>query len=556
MLLAALLAVFGSGSVAHAGSFTVNSFNEGADDDLGDGVCQTSTPGECTFRAAIAEANATDAASTITLAAGTYNITVGLELLGQSASRDLTLNGDGSSVTVISSPSSLALGLIAGATVRISGLTVQGRTSGGNGGGIINPGGTLTLTDVTVKNNNAINGGGIWNSGTLTIKNSTIENNSASGAGAGIWNHANGIVNISTSTISANVDSNEPKQIEGGGVYSEGSVTLNHTTVEFNTAVRGGGIENRGGLTVNNSDISFNLANNGAGIINHSFGTMTTSKSTVELNTASNQGGGIQNDGTMTVSDSVIRHNTALHGAGIYDGGVGTATLERTTINTNIAAGRGGGIETAGTMTLINSTVSLNTAVDDGGGIFNGFNFNSLTLVNSTVSGNTTEDSGGGIANGSNGNLTLASTIIAGNMAAVGPDCSGADPTSESYNLIGNTASCVFAQGPLGDLFNVDPNLGDLQDNGGPTETHAVLPGSPAHDVIPAANCTDVGGNPVTTDQRGVARPQGTGCDIGAYEGPQTGSVPNLSQWGLIAMAVSLGAAVVILTRRRLALSH
>ena len=164
----------------------------------------------------------------------------------------------------------------------------------------------------------------------------------------------------------------------------------------------------------------------------------------------------------------------------------------------------------AGTATLIllDSTIGGNsTSIGNGGGIDN---YNTLTVLNSTVNGNTAGQRGGGILNSSGGTITLNTTIIAGNTAVSGgPDCSGI-PASQGHNLIGDSSGCSFTAA-TGDLLNVDPLLGPLQDNGGPTFTHALLPGSPAIDAGDDATCLD-------TDQRGISRPQRAACDIGAYE--------------------------------------
>lgn len=107
---------------------------------------------------------------------------------------------------------------------------------------------------------------------------------------------------------------------------------------------------------------------------------------------------------------------------------------------------------------------------------------------------------------------------MAGNNATnAGPNCSGT-LSSQGHNLIQNATGCAITGDLTGNFTGQDPLLGPLQDNGGPTFTHALLPGSAAVDVIPAADCTDSEGNPVGTAQRGIARPQGVVCDIGAFE--------------------------------------
>jgi hypothetical protein len=108
-------------------------------------------------------------------------------------------------------------------------------------------------------------------------------------------------------------------------------------------------------------------------------------------------------------------------------------------------------------------------------------------------------------------------TILAGNTASDGGDCSG-HVTSEGYNVIGNLYGCAIQGDRTGNISARDPKVGDLTGNGGPTRTMALLPGSPAVDAGRPGNCLDTSGQPLTTDQRGFARPAGGRCDIGAFE--------------------------------------
>jgi hypothetical protein len=208
------------------------------------------------------------------------------------------------------------------------------------------------------------------------------------------------------------------------------------------------------------------------------------------------------------------------YGGGIYNGS-GTVTIEASTISGNSASGdiygvacAGGIFNGSGTVILSASTVSGNSAMW-AGGIYNGSG--RVSLTNSTIAGNQTSASGGGIYDDS-GTVTLATSIVAGNSAAAYPDMSGG-LTSLGHNLIGNTEGSTGWVGT--DLLNMDPKLGPLQDNGGPTMTMAPLTGSPAVDAggtdLPVDPIT---GQPLTTDQRGngFSRMTNGELDIGAVE--------------------------------------
>ena len=290
------------------------------------------------------------------------------------------------------------------------------------------------------------------------------------------------------------------------------------------------------GLTISNG----NIAANGGGISSEIQipGTLTVADSTVSGNTAAggSAGGGIENgvQSTLTLTNSTVSGNTAGLGGGIFDNH--TVTLRNSTVSGNNTTSSGGGIFCNGcTLTLTSSTVSGNNGGagnNGGGGIFSGQG--TVTLTNSTVSGNTSAGSGGGINIGS-GSASLKNTIIAGNTAVgSAPDLTSTGSfTSQGYNLIGKSDG---SQGFVNNVNNdqvgtsatpLDPKLGPLQNNGGPTSTHALLPGSPASDKGAAA--TDpASGSPITADQRGFTRPLddpsipnasgGNGSDIGAFE--------------------------------------
>ncbi len=278
-------------------------------------------------------------------------------------------------------------------------------------------------------------------------------------------------------------------------------------------------IQGMDGLIVSGEEGSVFFVNSGAHVV----------ISNLTITGGMGNGGGVLNKGTLMLNNVTISGNTAGDptngggtGAGIWNDPNGDLTLNNSTISDNTALGnssynpsRGGGIANYGTLTLNNSTVSGNSALEgSGGGISNTLPASTLTLNNSTISDNSAI---GALGNGSGidnlGKLHIRNTIIAGNLD---DDVYGIF-TSEGHNLIGNATGGSGFRPDLGDLLNLDPLLGPLGDNGGPTPIHALLQGSPAIDADDNATCA-------SEDQRGVFRPQDgnqdgtTTCDIGAYE--------------------------------------
>ena len=282
--------------------------------------------------------------------------------------------------------------------------------------------------------------------------------------------------------------------VSGGGsvqVFSIGSgvtATISGVTIKNGSAPFGGGISNEGTLTISDSALSGNRA--------------------------TGEGGGIFNGSGLTVNNSTLSGNSAFDGGGISN--LGGVTVTNCTLSGNSAAQFGGGISslaTSGSVDVTNSTLSGNSA-SVGGGLFSG---GLLAVTNGTLSGNSA-GIGGGIANV--GTLLAKTTIVANTIS--GGNCyPGIAAFSFGHNL-SDDATCAFYQ--ASDLNStpsgLDPN--GLQDNGGPTQTIALVVTSPAVDAVPVSptnDCTALDGvTPVSTDQRGVARPQGFGCDIGAYE--------------------------------------
>ncbi len=232
-------------------------------------------------------------------------------------------------------------------------------------------------------------------------------------------------------------------------------------------------------------------------------------------------GGGIRNFGTLTLTNTVVTNNGTLgEGGGIHNTG-GVLTIVASTISSNFA-GNGGGIMNEGDVSITNSTVSGNFA-GLGGGIQN---IGSMTIINSTIAGNSVGSQGGlgsGIAN-TGLRTTLINTIVANDTA--GGNCYQPITTDGGYNIQDGT-TCGFTAATSHSNANPGLDPAGLLSNGGPTPTIGLLTGALAVDLIPTGvnGC----GTTITTDQRGVARPFGSGCDVGAYELDFKGFLPPIN---------------------------
>lgn len=310
-------------------------------------------------------------------------------------------------------------------------------------------------------------------------------------------------------------------------------------TINFNLAYPATITLTKGDLTVTSSITiagpgANNLAISGGGtseILYVTGGAVVNISGVTIENGSAMSGGGIMNfASTLTLTDSAVVNNTAgsYNGGGILSFDQATLILNRTTVSGNSSAGNGGGIASYqnASLTLINSTVSGNSATNGGGLISDG---STLTIVNSTIAGNTATTSGGGIVN-SNGMLLTKSTLFSANN---GGNCSitGGTSTSDGYNL-SDDSSCAAVLNSTSDSNGTAAGLDTkgLQNNGGPASTIALLPTSPAVDALPVANCTLTDGTTaISTDQRGVTRPQGSACDIGAFELVQSAGFSSFS---------------------------
>jgi hypothetical protein len=322
----------------------------------------------------------------------------------------------------------------------------------------------------------------------------------------------------------------------GAGIGNEGFLTLNDCVVRENNGGDGVAIANRNVMVMNRTTVTGHsrgflgaITSGPMMVLNHSTVTANTTNGisaggslTLNFSTVSHNGGtGIKNrGGLLRVNESTIEFNDR---GGIDNGTSGDAIVERSLIRGNRTTFFGGGILNFsgngrfGRMTVVNSTISGNEA-RIGGGIHNR---GALVVINSTIADNVADGGAGGLDITDTGpqftSIAMKNSIIANNSPK---DCqAGTNRTipSEGHNLIRSLRNCSFVPAP-GDLLGVDPQLGPLQNNGGPTLTHALLPGSPAINAVPVEACTDVVGDPILVDQRGVPRPKGAACDIGAYE--------------------------------------
>ena len=431
-------------------------------------VSNTDDSGPGSLRQAILDANAQQGANDITFNEAVFQtpqliILSGTQLELKDTTGTTTITGPAAGVTVSGDNASRVFEVDANVTASISGMTITGGTTTGNGGGLYSDGGNVTLTNCTVSGNSAKYGGGVLTFGTAILTNCIVSNNSAS---------------------------------FGGGLNNHGTATLNSCMVSDNTASSaGGGLQALGG-------------------------TITLTDCTVSGNTAGNNGGGLysSNGGKATLTDCIVSDNSASFGGGLNNHGA--ATLNSCTISNNTASS-GGGIQTfGGTTTLTNCTISGNSAGSNGGGLYSN-NGGTATLTDCTLSENMASGEGGGLYNAgsksSHTTVTFGNTIAAGNTTGnLGPDVFGSF-VSKGHNLIGETDGSTGWVGS--DLTGtmaapLNPLLAPLGNDGGPTQTMALLPGSPAIDA--GSNSLIPSG--VTTDGRGLTRIVNGNVDIGAFE--------------------------------------
>jgi CSLREA domain-containing protein len=441
-------------------------------------VDELNTGGACSLREAVRSANLDQAIGgcpagsgddTIMVPAGTFRLTrIGAQeqqaVLGDlDILQSVTITGAGSGATIIDgNATDRVLDVFDPAIVQVNYLTIQnGKPAAGRRGGgiVVLANASLGLFRVIVQNNRTADGpdrtpdgGGIYNDGDMTIMSSVVRNNLAGG-----------------------------NEGSGGGIWNSGSLGIYSSTVGNNTA--------------NGSNATTYLIDGGGGIYN--VGSMRVNTSTVSGNISKYRGGGIASSGIWQVDirSSTISGNRGVTGGGLFTKGALTVALN-STISGNFASSHGGGWWSSSNTTLGNVTIAKNTADSDNNGSGDGGGVYVLAakfqMLDSLFDGN--KDLGG---------------------QAPGCKVAGGSFWSNGYNHFGGTTGCVISGPRTGDQIGGNAMLGPLQANGGPTFTHALLPGSPA---------IDAGNGGQDHDQRNVARPKdgnGDGIfrpDMGAFE--------------------------------------
>lgn len=375
-------------------------------------------------------------------------------------------------------------------------------------------GGTLLLTlgELTITKALTIDASALARGLTIDASGNDPTPDENSGDGSRVFNIDDGNGNTdSPVTISGLVLTGGDVQGDGGAIRAVESLTVTSSQISGNSSDdSGGGISGRN-VTVTSSTVSGNSALGGGGI--RAVYDVTVTSSVISGNAARGYGGGIEASGDVTVTSSTVAENsTQVHG---------------------------GGISAYGDVAIKSSTISGNTATLSGAGIaayYEGYceppacfgpYFGDVTIVNSTITGNSSGGSGGGILGG---NLTIENSIVANNSdASFSPDLrSGSGTFSQTHSLIGDNTGTGLTEAHVGSpdangnligdpngMGTIDPLLGPLSSNGGPTQTHALLPGSPAIDAGDAGFSPPPG-----VDQRGASfvRVFAGRIDMGAYE--------------------------------------
>jgi CSLREA domain-containing protein len=548
------------------------------------GACTTAVNG-CTLREAVNDANATAGDDTITFdSAVTGTITLiqanALRIDPTTASDALTIDGPGrDTLSVSGSDVRRVVNIVSGTgqnTIRdltlTHGYSSEDMTGGTGGGAVLTASGTkLALTDAAVtdsKTTDLDGGGGIFARGPLNVTHTTLSGDQAPAAeGGGInvkYSGSSTALTMSNSTVSGNT------ALGGGGIASySGGAVIDNTTFSGNHATAamdyGGGLRASGSLTLTHSTLTGNTsAGAGGGIAARAKYSSTVADSRISGNTAA-QGGGASlstkyGGAEQNFVRTTVSGNHAQAGAGVLVGsqdGGSSLTIFRSTISGNAGTGTstGGGIafgggygsgRQGGHFKLSDSTVSGNTATS-GGGVALGTGApnekilektGSIAFDNSTIAANDATARGGGFylnaydtgspPHKTSATVSLTSTIVGDNKAGGAPqdldraNASQGGGFASAFSLIeAKGDGPVIEPQPGSSIFGLDPKLGPLANNGGPTLTRVPASTSPVIDkgVSPLDLAVDQRGDKRLVDSAGIDNPRrGDGTDIGAVE--------------------------------------
>jgi CSLREA domain-containing protein len=515
--------------------------------------------GTCSLREATLYANGTaepDCASapasgltTITVPAGLYVLTGGpLSLTG-----DVAIAGAGAATTTITAAGASQVFVVAAtAHAAINDVSVTGGNTaavcggglcglgqprfGQPGGGIANDG-ALSLARVIVTGNRTADGA--INGACLAANPNGGCGGGSGGDGGGISNSKTGTLTIASSTITGNAT--------GAGAAGD------HGPADQSPGVsggggNGGGISNAGTLTITTSTIAGNTTGAGTDGTPGADASPNVDGGNASSGSAGGSGAGIESSGPLFVSGSTLVGNrTGVGGKGARGGNV-TGTGVGGNGSAGGAGGSGGAIDSTADMTITNSTIVANSAAGGGvpgvngnqnarpqpepgqPGTGGGINERAMgsTLTHVTLTANSAAGAGGGF-DGAGGTISAANSIVAGNVAAPpNLNCAGV-LVDQGGNVEFAAASCP------GGFLHADPRLTGLADNGGPTQTVALQPGSAAIDHV--STCV------LASDQRGVARPVGAACDSGAYQVAPP-SVSSVTAGAITTTSAAVSAAV------------
>jgi hypothetical protein len=487
-----------------------------------DGASTCPSASSCTLRGAITMANSGGGADTVQVPAGHYSLSAAVPV-----TKAMQIVGPAGAIsTEVQQLASAAIFSVAASAsdVTITGLTLTGGATQ-VGGAIRSAAAKLTLSgDVLAANRPSVAGAGGYGAvqvdsstpTTLTVSNSRFSSNGAGsdgtadlssgqGSGGAIAFNSPGTLTVADSTFDANVAGGNGGVGISSAQGSGGAISVRNAAGAVTATVRASTFAgNRAG---GNGGAGVSSAQGSGGAISFTpYDAPGSALVIIDSTFANNAAGG--NGGAGGSSGSGNGGAVSLFGpdAGAALNITGSTFVGNRAGGTN-AEGSGGALKAAGsgTLTLVNTTMSSNAAL--GGGVGGSLAASvRTTVLNSTLVGGSAGVGGNiNLANGEG--LTLTNTIVAGGSAAVGSNCNGG--LSTTGNNIEDADTCSL--GAPGDRIGVAPGLGPLASNGGPTLTMAPLPGSPAIDAGAAGGCP-------AKDQRGVLRPAGVTCDVGAVE--------------------------------------